>query len=92
MGTVTDRRPEWRTPAPVPVSAMGLKHELQRELELSRGRRRGHLARRGIVGVAGAIASKNDRIRVEEVGVIQNIERFRPELLIESLADSELLE
>src|SRR5712691_12402199 len=70
-----------------------LKHELQRELELPRARgRRSDRRRRGGIPVAGAVALENDLTREREIGVIENIERFRPELQIESLADPNLLE
>src|SRR5712691_1626447 len=69
-----------------------LKHELQRELELPRGRRRGNLPGRVAIVVVGAVTRENDRIRVEEIGVIEYVERLRPKLQIESLADSDFLE
>jgi len=69
-----------------------LKHQLQGKLELPRGRRRRNLPGRVAIGVFGAVANKNDRIRVEEIRVIEEIERLRPELQVKSLVDTELLE
>src|SRR5712692_8364902 len=65
------------------------KQELQRELELPRGPI--HLrdeTRRG----ADVGAIENDLSGVREIGVIENIEGFRPELQKQFLVDLELLE
>ena len=66
-----------------------LEHDLQRELDLSRGRGRlfNH-ARRW----ADSSARKNDLVRGREIGVIENIEGLRTELQIQFLVDGELLE
>src|SRR5437867_11260472 len=66
-----------------------LKYDLQRELNLARGRGRlfNH-ARRW----ADSSARKNDLVRGREIGVIENIEGLRTELQIQFLVDGELLE
>ena len=57
------------------------EEQLQHELELSRGTGRlRNLARRLAISVAGAAALENHLIRVREIGVVENIKRFRPEL------------
>jgi hypothetical protein len=43
------------------------------------------------VALLGA-SLENDRIRVKEIGVIENIEGLHPELHIHSLGDAKLLE
>src|ERR1051326_6744775 len=58
-------------------SLIGSKHELHRELELSRGSvRLSNHARRGAV----SIAIENNLIRVREIRVIEKIKHLRPEL------------
>src|SRR5438132_5903704 len=61
------------------------ENQLQRELDLSRGRGRicNDPTRRAVIA-----ARENNLIRVREIGVIQNIERLGAELHIQSLADS----
>ena len=64
------------------------KQELQRELDLPRGR--GGICNdptRRAVGVA----QENDFVREREIGVIENIERLGSELQIQSLTDSRFL-
>ena len=68
------------------------KDEFQSELELPRGPGRGNLPGRVAIGVIGAAARENNRIRVEEIRVIEHIERLRPELQVKLLVDTELLE
>ena len=65
------------------------KHELHRDLDLPRSPdRRGKDPRRGAVATAG----ESDWIRVREIGVIEKVEGLCPELQIQSLIDSDLLE
>src|SRR5713226_5050842 len=71
------------------MALVGSEQELQRELDLPRGRGRGpNGARRG----ADFGAREDDLDWVLEIGVIEKIEDLRPELQIQSLADSDLLE
>src|SRR5215467_6906658 len=58
------------------------KDEFQSELELPRGPGCGNLPGRVAIGVIGAVAPENNRIRVEEIRVIEQIERLRPELQV----------
>src|SRR5712691_10105132 len=70
-----------------------LEQQLQRELKLPRARGRlVDLARRRAVRGTGTVSIESDRIRQREIGVIQNIEHLRPQLQIQSLADSDPLE
>src|SRR3989441_2358740 len=65
------------------------KQELQRKLDLPRRRCRicNDPTRRAVLG-----ALENDLIRVREIRVIENIERLGPELQLQSLSDSDVLE
>src|SRR5437764_419120 len=65
------------------------EHQLQRELDLPRcrGRIGDDAGRRTVVGPC-----EHDLIRIREIRVIEDIERLCPELHIQSLADSHLLE
>src|SRR5262249_15950804 len=64
------------------------EQQLQRELELSRGRRRiCNLARRLAIAVVGAVALEDNLVRKREINVIQNIKRFRAELQRHALPD-----
>ena len=69
------------------LALTGSKNELQRELELPREPRRGNLP--GRLTVVASL--ENDIVRVNEIGVIENIEGLHPELHIQSLADSKPL-
>src|SRR5436190_15103138 len=70
-----------------------LEQELQRELDLPRGRgRTGNLAGRLAVTVVRGAALENDPIRVREIRVIENIERFRAELQRLALPDGDPFE
>src|SRR6266849_466906 len=65
------------------------EQELQRELDLPRGRGRvGKAPRRG----AEAVARENDLGRVLEIWVVEKIEDLRPELQLPSFADFDVLE
>src|SRR5262249_24844254 len=51
-----------------------------------------HLASRVAVAVVRGVALENDPIRVREIRVIENIERFRAKLQIQALPDGDPLE
>src|SRR5262245_14190973 len=68
------------------------KHQLQRELDLPRGRgRTGNLAGGIAIAVVVAVALENNEIRVSEIRTIQNIERFGAELKRHALPDGDPL-
>src|SRR6266852_4656950 len=70
-----------------------LEQELQSELDLPRGGgRTRNPGDRVAIAVVGAVALENHRIRKPEIGVIQNIKRFRPELQRHALPDGDPLE
>src|SRR2546428_6524686 len=69
------------------------EQELQRELDLPRGCGRiGNLAGRLAIAVVRGAALEDDPIRVREIRVIENIERFRAELQRLALPDGDPLE
>src|SRR5579864_1209457 len=72
-----DSRQDW------PQSTLRLKDKFQRELEFPRGRRRRNLPGR----LAVAASLENDIVRVKEIGVIEDVEGFCPELHIHFLVD-----
>src|SRR5438067_2399189 len=66
----------------------GSKQELQRELDLPRGRGRGNDPR----GRAIVIARENDWVGRRKVGMVEEVEGLHPKLQIHVLSDAELLE
>src|SRR5437867_12387475 len=74
---------------PIPIQKSGVRFmselQLQRELDLPRGRGRiyNHPARGAVL-----VTLEKNLIRVRQVGVIQNIERLSPKLQIQALTDS----
>ena len=74
------------------ISPQNSEQQLQRELDLPRGGGRlRNLAGRTAIAVVGAVALENDLIRQSEIGVIENIKRFRPELQCHALPDGDPL-
>ena len=70
------------------ISVSTSEHQLQRELDLPRGRgRTGNLAGGIAIAVVVAVALEHNEIRVSEIRAIQNIERFRAELQRHALPD-----
>src|SRR5262249_13008083 len=79
--------------APLPLAEQKSEQQLQRELDLPRGCGRiCNLAGRLAIAVAGAVALENHLIREREIGVIENIERFRAELQRHALPHGDPLE
>src|SRR2546426_12344421 len=81
------------TPAPRGGECIRSEQQLQRELDLPRGRGRiGNLAGRLAIAVVRGVALEDDPIRVREIRAIEHIERFGAELQRLALPDGYPLE